>query len=328
VGVIGHLDECGWDLIRGWAWDPADPVVRRVLNVTVDGVCVGSVTAELPAADLAAAGFGDGSYRFRFELQQALSSLQGDIHDVAVIDSATNELIHHVVRLNRLSTTTMQDQDLCNVMAVQVLHGTGIEIGALDNPQPVGPGVSVQYVDRYSTERLRAEYPEIGNALVPVSIVDDGSRLDTVVNDSCDFVIANNLIEHVEDPVAALVRWTDVLRIHGVLFLIVPNRRNSIDSDRMNTSLEHFFESSPSGHRHGHYVEWASVVDGLTGQDAVRRAKQLDDSSYSIHFHVWDDVSFGAFLTAAITRCDLPLELEMLAQQRNRSETLAILRRR
>jgi SAM-dependent methyltransferase len=327
MAVTGHIDECGWDVVRGWAWDPDRPSHRIIVNVAVNDIVVGSVVADRIGDDLAAAGFGDGAYRFRFELQPFLVDLRGTIHDITVVDAETGLLVGGIRRISRLSLESFDASVLSDVMAQHVLHGTGIEIGALDNPQRVGVGVLVHYVDRYPTDRLRAEYPEIEDELVEVTIVDDGAALVTVLDHSYDFVIASNVIEHVEDPVAAIVRWTQVLRPGGVLFLMIPNCKNSIDSSRAMTSQSHFELTDVEAHRFEHYLEWATSVDGLHSDAARQRAELLDQTNYSIHFHVWYELTFAAFLHDTIERLELPLELEMLALQKNRSETLAILRK-
>ena len=64
-------------------------------------------------------------------------------------------------------------------VAHAVLRGSGIEIGALHNPIPVSPSMTVTYVDRLSNEGLREHYPEIPSpTLVTVDIVDEAESLD------------------------------------------------------------------------------------------------------------------------------------------------------
>ena len=68
-------------------------------------------------------------------------------------------------------------------------------------------GAHARYVDRYSREDLRREYPELRtHDLVEVDVVDDGETLATVADASADFVIANHFIEHTEDPIRTLAQ--------------------------------------------------------------------------------------------------------------------------
>jgi SAM-dependent methyltransferase len=181
-------------------------------------------------------------------------------------------------------------------------------------------------VDRYSTDRLRAEYPEIAGDLVEVSVIDDGATLPTIAAGSVDFVIANNLIEHVEDPMSAIARWHDCLRPGGVLFMVVPNRRNSVDHLRSNTPVQHFDEP-PSQSRRLHYLDWVTHAEGLSGASAEQRAEALDHSNYSIHFHVWDELALSEFLSVTIRRHGLSFSMPLLGTQHADSETVVVLQR-
>jgi SAM-dependent methyltransferase len=324
--LVGHIDACDWELIRGWAWDSDQPHYPLMIEVVVNDTVVGSTKADQFGEDLLQAGFGDGHHRFRFELGSILAELPGQLHEVFVRVQTTREAVGGPTRLRRFPVQNLSGPTFADAAASHVLDGSGIEIGALDRPQAVPPHVRVQYVDRYTTDRLRAEYPEISGELVHVDIIDTGSSLATVASESCDFVIANNLFEHLEDPVAALVRWTEVLTANGVLFMVVPNRRNSVDHRRPNTPIDHFFQPVATG-RHDHYLEWAALAEGLSGEAAERRAEQLNETNYAIHFHVWDELSLGAFLHACVERCDLPLRLEMLGTQHAQSETVVVLRK-
>jgi len=125
-------------------------------------------------------------------------------------------------------------------VAEDSIAGQGIELGALHSPFPVPETAEVEYVDRFSTAQLRAEYPELADLpLVEVDRVDDGERLTTVPDRSQDFVIASHFLEHCEDPVGTLAAHLRVLRPGGVLLLALPDRRDGIDRHREATTLEH-----------------------------------------------------------------------------------------
>lgn len=87
------------------------------------------------------------------------------------------------------------------------LHGEGIEIGALHQPLDVSglPITRIRYVDRYDVPRLREHYPELGlHTIIPVDIVDDGQVLSKIEDESLDFIIANSMIEHSDNPLGAI----------------------------------------------------------------------------------------------------------------------------
>jgi SAM-dependent methyltransferase len=326
MGLVGHVDECDWDLVRGWVWDPDQPHLRIALAISVDGQPVGTIVADQPGEDLRAAGFGDGAYRFRFELGATLAKLAGDVHDIAVHTIDTGVQVDGISRLRRFGQSTLTSSSLSQTAAAMYLTGDGLEIGALNFPQWVPDHCSVRYVDRYPTDRLRAEYPEIAGDLVDVSVVDDGATLSTVAVESVDFIIANNLLEHIEDPMAAIARWHACLRTQGVLFMVVPNRRNSVDHQRANTPLSHFDEP-PQVSRGAHYLDWVTHAEGLSGEAAKQRAASLDDTNYSIHFHVWDELALSEFLAATIRAHSVQFSMMLLGTQHADSETVVVLRR-
>src|ERR1700730_2220399 len=102
--------------------------------------------------------------------------------------------------------------------------GEGVEIGALHHPFDL-TGLSVtrvRYVDRLPADQLRLQYPELKNeTFVPIDIIDDGQTLKTIPDESLDFVIANHLIEHCDNPLGAIEAWLSKLRGGGVIFMAV-----------------------------------------------------------------------------------------------------------
>ncbi len=64
-------------------------------------------------------------------------------------------------------------------------------------------------------------------------------------DDSTDFVLASHVIEHVPDPIAALLEWNRVARRY--VFLVVPHRDRTFDRDRPITPLEELVERHRTG---------------------------------------------------------------------------------
>jgi ubiquinone/menaquinone biosynthesis C-methylase UbiE len=61
----------------------------------------------------------------------------------------------------------------------------------------------------------------------PVSVIGDAHDLSAFADARVDFVIANHLLEHLEDPVRGLVEMCRVLRPRGVLYVALPHPRRS-----------------------------------------------------------------------------------------------------
>jgi SAM-dependent methyltransferase len=216
-----------------------------------------------------------------------------------------------------------------NRLASQHLSGSGLEIGALHYPLRVPRHASVRYVDRFAVPQLREHYPELdGCDLVRPHIIDDGERLTTVADESVDFVIANHMIEHCEDPIGALKSHLRVLRPGGVIYMAVPDCRFTFDRDREITPLEHLRRDhleGPEWSRREHYEQWARFVDQAPAAEVASRAEELEQRRYSIHFHVWTPDAFLELLCACQTELGLPLEVDAL--ERNDHEFILILSR-
>jgi SAM-dependent methyltransferase len=186
-------------------------------------------------------------------------------------------------------------------LAAEYLRGDGIEIGALHAPVEVPASTRVRYVDRLPVPRLREHYPELaGLPLVDVDIIDDGETLAAIPDGSLDFLIANHMLEHCENPLGTIRNHFRKIRTGGILYYAVPDKRFSFDRDRPVTPMAHFADDDrlgPAQSRDQHFEEWARLVtrigDAQQVRDEVARLKAIN---YSIHFHVWDFDSFMYFV--------------------------------
>ena len=200
-------------------------------------------------------------------------------------------------------------------LARRYLSGSGIEIGAMDKPLRVPPGVRVIHVDRKDRATLvRDEGPllaalEIDVRRVPrVDVVDDAERLSGFADKSLDFVIANHVVEHLEDPIRALENMVRVLRPGGVVFLTLPDARRTFDACRARTTVEHVLQDHRKGpgiSRRRHYEEWARELEGIGDHAVAARVAEYERDDARHHFHVWALEDFLALLRAI----DLPADL-------------------
>jgi predicted SAM-dependent methyltransferase len=185
------------------------------------------------------------------------------------------------------------------------LSGEGIEIGALHRPV-IAPHLKVSYVDRLSVADLRLQYPELAKEnLVEPNYLDDAETLATIPDNSQDFVIANHVIEHMANPIGALLAWQRVLKSGGLLFLAAPDKHSTFDKEREITDISHLIEdyNYPSKDRdYQAFLDFSKYVSCRTfkvrpEEEYEQLAQELFDKNYSIHYHVWDFRSFNNFLS-------------------------------
>jgi SAM-dependent methyltransferase len=216
-------------------------------------------------------------------------------------------------------------------IARRYLEGNGIEIGAFTWPLRVPPGVVVRYVDQLDREALLRAYGSriAGMGLDPASVpntdvVDEAERLSKFPNESVDFVIANHVLEHIEDPITALHSFLRVVRPGGVLLVVLPDPRHTFDALRPRTTVEHVLidhQEGPSVSRRGHYEEWARFNERLPEDLILARVSEFEREDARHHFHVWELRDFLKLLLSL----DLPAELELA--QANNEEFALVLRK-
>jgi SAM-dependent methyltransferase len=235
------------------------------------------------------------------------------------------KLLHRIASVPRYLLFGWRRRRLAN----RYLRGSGLEIGALHRPLPTPVKAKVRYVDRMDSAGLRHHYPELASErLVDVDVIDNGETLESQPDGSADFIIANHFIEHTEDPLGTLGNHLRVLRPGGILYLAVPDRRRTFDIDREATPLEHLQRDrreGPAWSRPIHQEEWARLVDKVSPDEVPARVAALEESDYSIHFHVWAPDEFAEVLRHARDAEGLPFEIEAL--QPNDHEFIAVLRR-
>jgi SAM-dependent methyltransferase len=255
------------------------------------------------------------------KLKHGIATLRGRVRGGARAALATNpafapggaqESVHH----------TRQ------VVATVFLKGEGIEIGALHQPLGVPASARVRYVDRMTTPELRKHYQELASLpLVEIDVIDDGERLTTFEAASQDFVIANHFIEHCQNPILTFQNLLRVLKVGGVLYMGVPDKRFTFDIDRPCTPIGHIvrdYVDGPTVSKRDHFEEWVRLVNKCPdGPHVEQQVRHLMDIDYSIHFHVWT----AKELLELIAKLHEYVQFELELFLRNGFETLLILRK-
>jgi hypothetical protein len=170
------------------------------------------------------------------------------------------------------------------------LFGEGLEIGALAWPLSLPEGARCRYVDINSTEDLKRTYGEYKDLIVPVDVQNDGTTLESFSEHSQDFIIANHILEHVVNVIRTLMRWYNVLRVNGVLFVSIPDWRLTWDHVRQRTNLSHLVDDF---HRNitevpdEHCIEHLTACNRIPGDQIVPSMIQQCKKE-GVHNHCWE----------------------------------------
>ena len=174
------------------------------------------------------------------------------------------------------------------------VYGYGLEIGAGSSPFPVALGATVRYADIFPFEVLRRSlYPgQNPHDLVCPEYVTNIKTLAGIPDSSFDFIVACHVIEHTNNPIAAIESCYRVLRSGGTLILVVPDMTRTFDRKRELTSLSHLIEDyeSPSEERDlAHYVDfYTNAFPVPSGTNILEHAVKQQRDSVDIHYHTFD----------------------------------------
>lgn len=169
-----------------------------------------------------------------------------------------------------------------------------LEIWAFWNPLPIKNNIAnVKYVDYLPPEEIKKINLWVKNENnVIIDYVFKADNLYEIEDMSQDFIIANHLFEHLNNPIKALVEWNRVLKKEWILFLTVPDKRRTFDKNRNRTTIEHIIDDykDPSEKRDfEHYKEFAeiSIKQEWWKENIDNEIKRLIETNYSIHYHVF-----------------------------------------
>ena len=329
----GHLDSMNGDAIYGWALDHAKPDQEVTVNFFHDGVVIGTAVAREFREDLRKAkiGSGHGSYGFSFPVPPTIRALRN--YTLRAFAGGKTELAGSPLEVNETPELPFRKRGhhIRDFLALQYLCGTGLEIGALNLPCKVPGGTTVTHVDSKTTEELIKYYGREmqGQTVVKVDLVTDAHTLAGIESESQDFAVANQVLEHLENPLLAIENMLRVVKPGGVVFLSLPDKRHTFDARRPVTSFEHILEDynlGPEGSREGHYREWMDLVENVAPAEFAERLNFLMNVlHYPIHFHVWTQFEMWEIFDRA--RAGLPCSYEIDCFKANDAEALFVLRK-
>ena len=129
----------------------------------------------------------------------------------------------------------------------------GVEIGgSAHNRFPVDAINIDRYAEMDTVHKL--EEQRLAGRVLAVDIVAPGDDLP-LEDKSVDFVLASHVIEHFPDPIKALLEWERVASRY--IFLVVPHRDRTRDSDRELTPVAELVERHESGFSSDEDKHWS-----------------------------------------------------------------------
>jgi SAM-dependent methyltransferase len=75
-----------------------------------------------------------------------------------------------------------------------------------------------------------------------LQLIAEATDLRQIESDTYDFLLSSNCLEHVANPIRALLEWRRVVKPGGALILVLPNKASNFDHKRPVTKFEHILD--------------------------------------------------------------------------------------
>jgi SAM-dependent methyltransferase len=92
----------------------------------------------------------------------------------------------------------------------------------------------------------------------------DATKLEGINEETYDCILSSHVLEHIANPLRALLEWKRVLKSEGFLLLILPHKSATFDHNRAITSPKHFmddYEKNVDEHDLSHLPEILRLHD-------------------------------------------------------------------
>ena len=125
--------------------------------------------------------------------------------------------------------------------------------------------------------------------------IDEAADLKSVPSEAYDFLLSSNCLEHIANPLRALLEWKRVIKPGGVAVILVPNKIYNFDHKIPYTAFEHLVEDLDRQTKEDdltHLPEILSLHD-LSRDPAAgsfedfRRRSQQNFTNRCLHHHVF-----------------------------------------
>lgn len=125
----------------------------------------------------------------------------------------------------------------------------------------------------------------------------EATDLPAIPAGAYEFVLSSNCLEHVANPVRALLEWRRILQPRGTLVLVLPRRESNFDHRRPVTTFQHLLDDFQGGVTEADLTHLEEILrlhdlsrDPEAGTAEQFRARSLENhSNRTLHHHVFDE---------------------------------------
>ncbi|MFV8315922.1 class I SAM-dependent methyltransferase [Mycobacterium sp. 23] len=126
--------------------------------------------------------------------------------------------------------------------------------------------------------------------------ISDATDLSQITSTRYDFLLSSNCLEHVANPVKALLEWKRVIKPGGGFVLVLPNKTSNFDHRRPVTKFDHLLDDYDQGIGEDDLTHLEEILalhdlkmDPPAGDLEQFRQRSLQNlQNRTLHHHVFD----------------------------------------
>lgn len=135
--------------------------------------------------------------------------------------------------------------------------------------------------------------------------ITDATDMYQIENEKYDFLLSSNNLEHIANPLKALKEFARVVKTGGIVFIIVPQKKDTFDHKREYTTFEHLVEDYVNNIEENdlsHLDEIIEKHDYIMDPECGGKKKFIERARKNIenrclHHHVFDEECLKKALT-------------------------------
>ncbi|MCM1216986.1 MAG: class I SAM-dependent methyltransferase [Lachnospiraceae bacterium] len=128
-------------------------------------------------------------------------------------------------------------------------------------------------------------------------IIADATDLSAIADNTYDFVLSSNNLEHIANPMKAMEEFYRVLKKDGIILIVVPNKEVTFDHDREYTTFEHILKDYQNNIGEDDLTHLPEIIKrhdydmdiACGGAEAFRARADKNVENRCLHHHVFNE---------------------------------------
>jgi SAM-dependent methyltransferase len=210
-------------------------------------------------------------------------------------------------------------------MAHYLCKGNGLEVGALCYPYLFNEDCKLKYADIFENSKLRSILDDLpldnlyDQQLINIEYILKSPKflLDSVKSNTFDFVYSSHVLEHTPNPIAALNDQLRIVKSGGIVYVAMPNKKNTFDRTRKVTPADvliNKFENEIFNHTIDEALDVIKNTDSHALYEPHKEypldyAKEIIKKKEGIHhFHTFDETNILEILIYLVKKNEAHIE--------------------